>query len=119
MNYKKIIFNYIPEIPYQFLFILVLLTILNIIYVYSTKFKKIIIVDKKHIYGSKAKGSKSISDSNNNIYTLKNSLYIYHWKSMELFNKLDSGNTYEIEGHGIRIPMLGLFPNITKVKLMN
>mgnify|MGYP001297577570 CR=1 FL=1 len=119
MNYKKKIFNYIPEIRYEFLFILVLLNILKIIYVYSTKFKKIIIVDKKHTYASKAKGSKSISDSNNNIYTLKNSLYIYHWKSMELFNKLDSGNKYEIEGHGIRVPILGLFPNITKVKLIN
>lgn len=119
MNSKKNIFNYLPEIPYVFLFILVLLNILKIIYVYSTKFKKIIIVDKKHIYGSKAKGSKSISDSNNDIYTLKNSIYIYHWRSMELFDKIESGNTYEIEGHGIRVPILGLFPNITNVKLIS
>ena len=51
----------------------------NICMLFAQKFpellEKIIIVDKKHIYGSKAKGSKSISDSNNDIYTLKNSIY--------------------------------------------
>lgn len=91
---------------------------MNIIYVYSTKFKKTITVDEKHTYGSNnAKGNQSISDTNNNIYILKNSIYVLHWTSVEVFNKLDNGKTYEIEGYGIRVPFLGLFPNITKAKL--
>tara|TARA_B110000483_G_C17844445_1_gene407899 strand:- start:8 stop:373 length:366 start_codon:yes stop_codon:yes gene_type:complete len=121
MNKKDNILHYIPIISYKILFILLILSVvLNIIYVYSTKFKKTIIVDEKHTYGSNnAKGSQSISDSKNNVYILKNSLYVLHWKSVEVFNKLDEGNKYLIEGHGIRVPILGLFPNITNAKIIN
>lgn len=118
---KSILFDFsnIPVLSFQTLFIIIIiLTIFNLIYVYSTKFKKIITVDEKHTYGSNnAKGSQSISDTNNNVYILKDSAYVLHWTSVEVFNKLDEGNTYEIEGHGIRVPFLGWFPNITKAKL--
>ena len=112
--------NVFTVFSFQTLFIIIILiVILNFIYVYSTKFKKIITVDEKHTYGSNnSKGSQSISDSNNNIYILKDSIYILHWTSVEVFNKLDEGNKYEIEGHGVRFPFLGWFPNITKAKLI-
>ena len=114
-------FNNIPSFSFKsFIEILIFITILNFIYVYSTKFKKVIVVDEKHTYGSNnAKGSQSISDTNNNVYILKNSIYVLHWTSVEVFNKLDEGNKYEIEGHGIRFPIGGWFPNITKAKLIS
>ena len=120
MNKNNNILYYIPIISYKILFIVVLLSmIFNIIYVYSKKNKKIIVVDEKHTYGSNnSKGSQSISDSDNNVYILKNSIYVLHWTSVEVFNKLDEGNKYEIEGHGVRFPFLGWFPNITKAKLI-
>jgi len=103
---------------FQTLLIIFLVTfILNFIYVYSTKFKKTITIDQKYTYGSNnSKGNQSISDTNNNIYIVKNSLYLLHWTSVELFNKMDIGKTYEVEGYGYRIPFLGFFPNIVKVK---
>ena len=112
--------NIIGNLSFLSLFIIIILiTILNFIYVYSTKFKKIITVDEKHTYASNnSKGSQSISDSNNNVYILKDSIYVLHWTSVEVFNKLDEGNKYEIEGHGVRFPFLGWFPNITKAKLI-
>lgn len=52
--------------------------------------KKIITVDEKHTYGSNnTKRSQSISDTNNNVYILKDSVYNI---------------------------ALGWFPNITKAK---
>ena len=85
----------------------------------SPKFKKVITVDEKHTYGSSnSKGSQSISDTDNNVYILKDSLYVWHWTSVEVFNKLDIGNKYNIEGHGIRVPFLRWFPNITKATLI-
>ena len=113
--------SYIRSFSFLSIFIVIIfLIIFNFIYVYSTKFKKIITVDEKHTYGSNnSKGSQSISDSNNNISILKNSIYVLHWTSVEVFNKLDEGNKYEIEGHGIRFPVFGLFPNITNAKLIN
>ena len=111
----------IPKLAFLPFIALILITIIfNIIYTYSTKFKKTIIVDEKFTYGSNnAKGSQSISDTNNNIYILKDSLYVLHFTSVELFNKLDPGNTYQIEGYGVRWPFMGWFPNITKAKKIN
>jgi hypothetical protein len=97
--------------------IIIFSVIFNIIYVHSTKFIKTIIVDEKHAYGSSnAKGSQSISDNEGNVYILKDSLYVLHWTSVELFNKLDENYKYEVEGHGVRLPILGWFPNITKAE---
>ena len=120
-GYNFFDFNNIQSFSLQSVFIIIIfITIFNFIYAYSTKFKKVIVVDEKHTYGSNnSKGSQSISDTNNNVYILKDSIYVLHWTSVEVFNKLDEGNKYEIEGHGIRHPMMGMFPNITKAKLIN
>jgi hypothetical protein len=91
--------------------------IFNIIYTYATKFKKVITVDEKYTYGSSnKKGSQSISDTENNVYILKDNFWLFHFTSVEVFNKLDVKSTYEIEGYGLRIPFLGYFPNIYKAK---
>lgn len=113
--------NIFRDYSFKTLFaIIIFIVIFNFIYVYSTKFKKIITVDEKHTYGSNnSKGSQSISDTNNNVYILKDSIYVLHWTSVEVFNKLDEGNKYKIEGHGVRFPFLGWFPNITKAQLIN
>ena len=50
---KNNILYYIPLISYKILFAVVILTMLfNFLYVYYTKFKKVITVDEKHTYGS-------------------------------------------------------------------
>jgi hypothetical protein len=46
------------------------------------------------------------------------SLILFHWTSAEVFNKIDIGKTYKIEGYGKRIPFLGFFPVIISAKLM-
>jgi hypothetical protein len=35
-----------------------------------------------------------------------------------LFNEIDVGKTYKIQGYGIRVPILGWFPNIVSAKLI-
>jgi len=95
----------------------IIITILNLIYVYSTKFKKTLTVNEKYTYGSNnSKGNQTISDNKGNIYIVKNSLYLWHWTSTELFNKIGKNEKYIVEGYGLRIPFLGFFPNITKAK---
>lgn len=104
------------------IFILIIITfiILNILYVYTTKFTKIITIDEKHSYGSNNnKGNQTVSDKKNNIYIVSNTPYLLHWKSVELFNKLDKEKKYKIEGYGKRIPFLTMFPNIVKAKEIN
>lgn len=99
-----------------FFIIAVILITINALYVFSTQFTKRITVKKKYTYGSRrARGSQQISDNDNNIYTVTNSFLMFHFTSAELFNKLDKGRTYDVSGYGVRIPFLGMFPNITSI----
>ena len=98
----------------------IIITILNFIYVYLTKFKKTLMIDEKYTYGSNnSKGNQTISDKKGNVYIVKNSLYLWHWTSTELFYKINKNEKYIVEGYGLRIPFLGFFPNVTKANKIN
>lgn len=111
---------YIYSLVFIFIFILI-----NYIYYFATKFSKIITVKNKYTYNNKQSYSRnkgitkfSISDTNDVVYTVDDSLLLFHWTSAEVFNKIDIGKTYKIEGYGKRIPFLGFFPVIISAKLM-
>lgn len=89
--------------------------ILSGIYVYFTIFQKEIVIEEKNTYGSSANNQK-ISDTDGNVYVVENSLYMMQWESIELFNKLDVGKKFKVKGYGIRVPMLGIIPNIVSAE---
>jgi hypothetical protein len=109
------------NIYYDVFKILIILSIFghisNLIYYYITKFERTITVDEKYAYSSKRRG-QTISDTNNVVYVLRDVLVLFHWTSVDLFNELDVGKTYKIQGYGIRVPYLGWFPNIISAKLI-
>jgi|TARA_Y100000389_G_scaffold106183_1_gene103107 hypothetical protein len=102
----------------KILFFLILIQIIiNISWQYLIKFKKTITIEEKNTYGSRnSDGNQTVNDTEGNIYVVKNSLYYLHWESVELYNKLDVGKTYKVEGYGMRIPILNTFPVIIKAK---
>lgn len=94
-----------------FLFGLIIFTIIfNILYQYGTRFEKIITVDEKYTYGKGSGNSQSVSDKENNIYFVRDSIYFLHFSSLEVFNSLDVNGRYKISGFGVRVPVLGLYP---------
>lgn len=97
--------------------VFIIIQIINIIYYYLTKFERTITVDEKYAYSSKRRG-QTISDTNNVVYVLRDLLVLFHWTSVDLFNEIDVGKTYKIQGYGIRVPFLGWFPNIISAKLI-
>lgn len=110
---KKSVLKTFAE-PYKLIIYFLILSVLfNIIYIYLTRFKKTIIVDEKFTYGGKTT-DRTISDTEGNIYKVKNSIYYLYWNSAEIFDKLDKNNKFEIEGYGKRIPIFGMYPNIIK-----
>jgi len=113
---SKFFNNYIVYI-YFFVFIFILILI-NYIYYFATKFSKIITIENKYTYAKKSTRAQTVSDTNDVVYTVDDSLILFHWTSAEVFNKIDIGKTYKIEGYGKRIPFLGLFPVIISAKLM-
>ena len=97
---------------------IVIIIILIIIYTYGTKFEKIITVKEiNNLYIYKSSGN-FISDTNNNIYKISNSIFYLFFTSTELYDEIDSNKTYKIKGYGLRIPILGLYPQITSVELI-
>jgi len=79
---------------------------------YLTQFEKTITIDEKFAYGQRNGNSQSVSDKDNNVYEIRNSMLLFHFTSAEVFNSLDINSTYKVKGYGFRVPVLGMFPNI-------
>ena len=95
----------------------------NIIYTYITKFKKIITINKKKIDYTDTNFNTiqtlCITDEKNKVYILKNNIWLLHFENLELYNNLEIGTSYEIEGTGVVNNALGFFPNIHKIVKLN
>lgn len=105
------------------LIIIIFYIIFNIIYTYSTKFKKIITVNKKKTDYTDSNINTiqtfCITDEKNNIYILKNNIWLLHFTNLNLYDNLEVGNSYEIHGCGVVNNALGFFPNIYKITKLN
>jgi len=88
------------------------------IYSYVTKFEKIITVKEvNNLYIYKSNGN-FISDTENKLYKISNSVFYLFFTSTELYDKIDANKRYKITGFGLRIPILGLYPQIINVELI-
>jgi len=59
-----------------------------------------------------------VIDDNNKHYNVNNSLWYWKWDSIEDWNsiELNETNKLSVKYYGLRIPFLGFFPNIVKIK---
>tara|TARA_Y100000389_G_C17466208_1_gene525835 strand:+ start:3356 stop:3718 length:363 start_codon:yes stop_codon:yes gene_type:complete len=89
------------------------------IYYFTTTFERTITIKKNINYmsgaGRSIHASNLISDVNNNVYRISNSLLLLRFNAAEMLSKFESGKTYKIRGYGIRYPVLGLYPNIMSI----
>ena len=76
-------------------FIILILFIINIIYVYSTKKNKIITIKNSTYFGQSKYGFNLIIDKDNNVYQVKNSIYYLFFNYAELYQQLEINKTYE------------------------
>lgn len=99
-------------------FVVILLMV--VIYSYSTQFTKKITIKNLTYFRSSSKNSHNlISDENNNIYEISNSIWYMFFTSAELYSSLKDNETYIIKGYGLRIPLLGFYPIIIKATPIN
>jgi hypothetical protein len=96
-----------------FLLINILITILLYIFTY---FEKTITINDKISYSSGKYMNNTIIDENGIVYSITNSLPLLYFTSAEVFLKLEKGKTYRVTGYGLRIPILGMFPNLLSIK---
>jgi len=109
-----------PNFIYKILFFIILiLFIINIIYVYATKKNKIITVKNSTYFGQSRYGLNLITDKDNNVYQVKNSIYYLFFNSAELYQQLEINKTYKITYYGYRIPFINAYPNIISATIIN
>ena len=60
-----------------------------------------------------------VTDENDNVYIVSNSIYYLFFNSLELYTSLQNNQKYIIKGFGLRIPILGFFPHILKATKIN
>ena len=92
--------------------IIVFYMFLCILYVYLFPFEYAIQIKAKSNYASGKSLFNTISDSQNNVYEVANAWPLLHFRSAEVFSKLETRKTFRIRGYGLRISFIGLFPNI-------
>ena len=106
------------QFKYAFIILLVYCMLL-LTYSQVTAFVKQIVI-KTHIdaisgMGRFIHGSNIVSDIHNNVYMVQNNIFLLQFKSNENLSKLEPGKKCTVHGYGIRVPFLGLYPQITRV----
>jgi hypothetical protein len=81
-----------------------------------SRFEKSITIQSKDGVNGRYGKWYIITDTDANVYAIKNETLLGHFTSMELFSKLEIGKTYRVSGFGVRVPWLGWTPIITNVK---
>jgi hypothetical protein len=95
--------------------ILAIYLIVHIIYVYFTRFERVITVKEKHEFSTGKYIRNTISDEEGNIYQIQSSLPLLHFSEAEIWLKVEKNRKYTILAYGWRIPILGLYPNIVGI----
>jgi signal transduction histidine kinase len=105
--------NYFFNNPIAFYGILLAaFLIIQIVYVYLTRFERIITVKEKHEFSTGKYIRNTISDEEGNVYQIQSSLPLLHFREAEIWLQLEKNRKYTILAYGWRIPILGLYPNI-------
>jgi len=115
-NFTEIINNEIKRTPIKLkLCVFGALIGGNFCYAISTKKEADIIVYKKYQFDRNGFTEFMIIDDRGNHYNINNSFWYWKWNSIEDWHKLKTYNTIHIRYYGIRLPLLGLFPNIVAI----
>jgi hypothetical protein len=90
--------------------------LITLILYYFTYFKKTVVVGDKMNYSSGKYTSNTVIDDKGIVYGIAVSVPLFYFTGSETFLELEKGVKYEITGFVIRIPILGMYPNILTLR---
>jgi hypothetical protein len=97
--------------------ILSVFIVLFYVYYFSTKFNNVPITVKKDMIQTDGQFiANIIGTTDGRVFKVSTNPLILAFNASELINTLDKESTYLVSGYGRRVPMLGLYPEITAVK---
>ena len=110
VNYKNINGNYF--VLYLILGLITISILFTVILYYSTKFTKKITIKEKYIRYRRKGSNYNIVDSLGHIYQIDNLWFKGDFNRAEDYHRLTIGKTYNINGYGIRVDMIDMYPKI-------
>lgn len=99
--------------------VVVILAIVHMVYVYSTRFTQRITVQRT--YTSLESDSRNIQTTyhvvatSGHVYDVSNSIWLWSWGAADKWAALQQGKTYTVSGYGKSFSMVDMHPQITSV----
>lgn len=100
-----------------FIQFVILLIAMFYMYYFATRFSHVTITVKKDdIIKTNGKHSSNlIGTTDGRVFQVSTNPLVMAFAASEILNTLEEGVTYTVSGYGRRVPMLGLYPQITMV----
>lgn len=84
----------------------------HLTYTLTSKNENEIIIKHKYKWVREGFTKFMIIDQNDTHYCVNNSFWLWKWDSIEDWNKVQLNQKIKINYYGVRIPELGVFPNV-------
>jgi hypothetical protein len=104
---------------YYLMIVIIVIIVTELLYVYASHFTKTITIKNLDYVGGKKYGKNIVTDLDNKVYSVSNSLFYGFFSSTELYTNLKINGTYIIKGYGYRVDFLNMYPNIISATLVN
>jgi hypothetical protein len=99
-------------------FLISIILALFYVYYFTSRFEnKVITIDDEFSFMTQKSGKNLIMDTDKKIYQITEVYPLLHFDAAELLGTLKPGQTYNVSGFGIRIPVLMMYPIITKINI--
>lgn len=92
--------------------------VLFYVYYFATRFSNVQITVKKDdlVKANGRYSSNMIGTTDGRVFKVSTNPLIFAFNAGEILNQLDEQTSYTVSGYGRRVPMLGLYPQITAIK---
>ena len=113
---KNSVFDFIFKNPIGLLVsIFIPFVIIYIFYVLFSRFQKTITIKNKYTTSTGSKIIYTISDSNNNIYTIENVWFYGNFNKAQTYNSINLNSNYNVSGYGYTMNPISLYPSIYEI----
>ena len=86
-------------------------------YAYGTQKTSVIHINRSYMYTQNGGTEFMVIDHNGKHYNVNNSFWYWKWNSIEDWHNIKTGDVLNVKYYGLRIPLLGVFPNIVCSRL--
>ena len=85
-------------------------------YFYTTSTLRTISFTVKSKYVLYDKFSKlMVSSTEGEVFEVNNNIWLWKWRSVELWDKLKEGKSYKLKIYGHRYPIIDFFPSVVEI----